>query len=259
MGAADGRRGGSRRAGRTWMKRRSGKTQRQRTPSSGSFMGGPIANPAFSYFVLLHSFLELVRLPRVCRWLLLRKQEAPEWEAHNEPGFSLPAFFSLFARTRQHAGETDREFGQRAPARPRSGSGPQIAEAEGDGVEQADAHRIVVLRRPDQHPLAVAELERLERVVGRVDELQVAHPCLSPPTPWRTRPAIERGCATRAFRTRRVQVWCRASSRFGLRRPRVCSPISDKPAVPVQNGPSSHRTRHSHAVDIVGKRGRPIG
>ena len=57
MGAADARRGGSRGAGRTWTKRRSGKTHRRRAPSSGSFMGNSSRNPAFFYFVLLHSFL----------------------------------------------------------------------------------------------------------------------------------------------------------------------------------------------------------
>ena len=39
-------------------------------------------------------------------------------------------------------------------------SGPEVAEAEGDRIERADAHWFIVLRAPDQHPLALAELER---------------------------------------------------------------------------------------------------
>ena len=70
-------------------------------------------------------------------------------------------------------GEAVREFGKPHPDRPRSGSGPQVAEAEGDRVERADAHRIVVLRARNLHPLAVAELERLERAVRGIDEPQV--------------------------------------------------------------------------------------
>ena len=54
-------------------------------------------------------------------------------------------------------------------------SGPEIAEAEGDGIEWPDAHRIVVLRRRDQEPLPVVKLERLEGAIDRVDEPQVGN------------------------------------------------------------------------------------
>ena len=52
-------------------------------------------------------------------------------------------------------------------------SGPEIAKVEGDRIERADAHRLVVLRARDQQPLPVVELERLESAIDRVDEPQV--------------------------------------------------------------------------------------
>ena len=55
-------------------------------------------------------------------------------------------------------------------------SGPEVAEAERDRVEGGDAHRLVVLCAPDKCPLAVAELERLEGAVRRVDEPKVRDP-----------------------------------------------------------------------------------
>ena len=57
-----------------------------------------------------------------------------------------------------------------------SRSGPEIGEAERDRVEGGDAHRTAVPRAPDEHPLATAELERLEGVVRRVDEPEVTNP-----------------------------------------------------------------------------------
>ena len=51
----------------------------------------------------------------------------------------------------------------------RSGfSGPEIAEAEGNRIEGADAHRLVVLRARDQQPLSFVQLKRLE---GQVEEV----------------------------------------------------------------------------------------
>ena len=65
------------------------------------------------------------------------------------------------------------ERSSRSPyARP---SGPEIAEAERDRIERADADWIIVLRAGDQQPLPVVELERLESAIDRVDEPQVGH------------------------------------------------------------------------------------
>ena len=52
-------------------------------------------------------------------------------------------------------------------------SGPEVAEAEGDRIERANAHRVVVLGARNQKPLPVVELERLERAVRRVHEPQM--------------------------------------------------------------------------------------
>ena len=52
---------------------------------------------------------------------------------------------------------------------------PEIAEAEGDGVEGSDADGSVILRGGDQHPFALAELEGLQGAVGGVDEPQMTH------------------------------------------------------------------------------------
>ena len=52
-------------------------------------------------------------------------------------------------------------------------SGPEIAEAEGDRIERADADRLVVLRARNQEPLPVVQLERLKRAIRRVDEPEV--------------------------------------------------------------------------------------
>ena len=55
----------------------------------------------------------------------------------------------------------------------RTPSGPESTQAEGDRIEGADAHRLVVLRARDQEPLPVVELEGFEGAVRRVDEPQV--------------------------------------------------------------------------------------
>ena len=44
-------------------------------------------------------------------------------------------------------------------------SGPEVGEAEGDRIEGADAHRVVVLRARNEQPLAFVELERFEGAV----------------------------------------------------------------------------------------------
>ena len=60
--------------------------------------------------------------------------------------------------------------------------------------ERADAHRIVVLRRRDQHPLPVAELERLEGAVGRLDEPQVRDAFARVEGPLLVQVDLARGC-----------------------------------------------------------------
>ena len=59
---------------------------------------------------------------------------------------------------------------RRRVARP---SCPEVAKAERDRVEGADAHRLVVLRARDEHPLPFPELECFQRPVRRLDEPQV--------------------------------------------------------------------------------------
>ena len=60
---------------------------------------------------------------------------------------------------------------RRLYARP---SRPEVAEAEGDRIEGADAHRLVVLPAPNQHPLAFAKLERFKGPICQLDHPQMA-------------------------------------------------------------------------------------
>ena len=47
---------------------------------------------------------------------------------------------------------------------------PKVSQAERDRVERPDAHRLVVLRARDRHPLPIPKLKRLERSVRRIDQ-----------------------------------------------------------------------------------------
>ena len=49
-----------------------------------------------------------------------------------------------------------------------------VRPAEGDRIEGADAHRVVVLPAPNQHPLAFAKLERFKGPICQLDHPQMA-------------------------------------------------------------------------------------
>ena len=63
-----------------------------------------------------------------------------------------------------------RAGGHRGRRRSSPRSRPEVAQAERDCIERSHAHRLVVFRGRDEHPLAIAELECLERPVDWVDE-----------------------------------------------------------------------------------------
>ena len=80
----------ARRAGRTWMTRKRGKTLRRRAPSPGAFMGDPLRTRSFSFLVF---FALLARTERHARVGRLcddgRRRRARSWGTHREPGWFL--------------------------------------------------------------------------------------------------------------------------------------------------------------------------